>query len=97
MQQSTPTVIPTFGMPINTLPRPEGKGYDPAPWWSEVANQCRRYPDMWIPVSMAGIKVDRLRTVPGEIRSGKLAAFRTGSWDAAWRNEQLYVKCEDTK
>lgn len=87
------TPVATFGVPVDAVPDLETKksGTGPAPYWVRVADECRKYPGKFLPVTIDGLKPDRLRSVPGDIKRGKLGAFKTGNWDACYRGNQLYV------
>ncbi len=81
-----------FGIPTEDVPESKGPGHDPSPWWLEVADQCRHYPNMWLPVTIDGLSESRHRQVPGDIKHGRLVAFKEGTWDSVHRGGQLYVK-----
>lgn len=91
-----PTITIQFGAPVTEPPTPAGRAFKPAEHWVKVANMCKNWPGLWVPVTVSGLGRDRLRAVPAEIKRGQLAAFRQWpGFEARFVNETLYVRYRD--
>lgn len=90
-KNTTPTV--SLGVPVDSVPDTGKKSSTngPAEYWLQVVAGCKLYPGKFIPVNISGLTENRLRSIPGAIRKGKLAAFREGQWEAYYRQGQLYI------
>ena len=82
-----------FGRPLNDLPESSSRhSYGPAAHWEAVATHCRQHPNLWMPVTITGMGKTSAAQAASDIRNAKRVSFRTGSWDAAARDGQLYVR-----
>lgn len=83
----------TFGRPLNDLPASTNHhGYGPAAHWEAVAAHCRKHPNLWMPVTITGMGKTAAAQAASDIRNAKRVSFRAGSWDAAARDGQLFVR-----
>lgn len=90
VQQPKATV--QFGTPVDAIP---GFSIPPKQFsshWLTVAAECRSHPNQWVPVRIGHLTLNRHRQVPADIRKGNLGPFRDGTWDAAFRDGQLYIR-----
>jgi len=83
-----------IGTPVPELPE-SGRGTNkPAAHWVKVAEAAKAHAGQWLPVQVGHLSVNRHREVPNSIKTGRLAAFAGGGFDAAFRDGTLYVKYE---
>lgn len=85
------TVTVRIGVPLDDLPAHLGGPGRPADHWTAIAEACRRYPGKWRAINLS-LSADRRKKLPGAIRTGQLAAFTRGDWDAALRRGVLYIR-----
>ena len=81
----------TFGRPLSDLPKSSSRR-GPAAHWEAVAAHCRQRPNLWLPVTITGMTKTSVAQAASRIRNAKRVSFRNGSWDAAIRDGQLYVR-----
>ena len=82
-----------IGAPVRTLPGGgTGRRGRPGDHWWAVAAAAKQHPGMWLPVVITWILPSSLKRAGYDIRNNRLPAFRSGSWDAAFRRGKLFVR-----
>lgn len=84
------------GKPTDSLPETSPLATKKsAPYWEEAAQAVRARPGMWVPITIPHLTVKRHQHCMTDVKKGKIYAFRDtshGTYDAAYRQGQLYIK-----